>query len=259
MGVGWGEGENVMRALLLTILLMFPGYALAAEIHLAAAASLRELVVAAASRFEEQNPSHHVLVNTSSSGTLARQIEAGAPADIFLSANPQWMDYLVDKGKVSPESPVPWAANRLVVVGRGKVLNSLSDLKNVSRLAIASPESAPAGRYARTLLKKEGIYNDLLQASRLVFAKDVRQALLYAEQGVVEAAIIYNSDARLLQNAQIILSPANDQQPDILYPAALTRSGEASPVVLAFYQSLTGADGKELIATFGLIPMTGAE
>lgn len=251
-----------MRTLLFIIfiiLLLFPGNGLAGEIHLAAAMSLRELAGDAARRFESQHPHHRVLINTASSGTLARQIVAGAPADIFLSANPQWMDHLAEQGKVTPGSPADWAANRLVVVGRGAPLRSLADLGAAGRLAIGSPESVPAGRYARTMLEAAGLYSELLEGTRLIFTKDVRQALLYAEQGVVESAIVYESDRRLLQKARIILVPAADQQPDIHYPIALTVSGEENPAAQELYRLLTGSVGTELIQTYGLTPLTGAQ
>lgn len=248
-----------MRSLILALLLLLPGQGLAAEIHLAAATSLRELVMDAARRFEAANPEHQVRINTASSGTLARQIAAGAPADLFLSANPGWMEHLVGRGKISPESPRPWAANQLVVVGRGAPLVSLAELAAVGRLAIGSPESTPAGRYARTMLEKAGLYHDLEQGMRLVFAKDVRQALLYAEMGVVDAAIVYDSDRRLLRQARIILAPAADQQPAIRYPIALTTAGADNPAARDLYRLLTGDQGAQLIQTHGLRPLTGTE
>ena len=117
-----------MRLLISILICLVPSFASAMDIHVAAAASLREFMTEAVGRFEERYPEHHVLVNTASSGTLARQIAAGAPADIFLSANPEWVNYLVDVGKVAAGRVLSWAGNQLVSVGRGQELDNLKDL-----------------------------------------------------------------------------------------------------------------------------------
>lgn len=246
-----------MRNLLLILILCVPGIASAAEVNVFTAASLREVVNEASVRFERQHPEHRVLVNAAASGILARQIESGAPADLFISANPQWMDYLVSVDRVAADGPSIWAANHLVVVGRGKVLTDVRELESFSRLAIASPESAPAGRYAQALLETAGLFRQLVDSQRLVLAKDVRQALLYAEQGVVDGAIVYASDARLAQKAKILLTPGADLQPEVRYPLALTDKGEASPAAQAFIALLVSAEGTRLLETYGLVPSSG--
>lgn len=243
---------------LLFILLLIPATARATDVHLAAAASLRELVMAVATCFEKLHPEHRVLVNAAASGTLARQIEAGAPADLFLSSNPQWMTYLVERDKIARDRPLSWAANRLVVVGRGGALTSLAELAALQKLAIGSPESVPAGRYARSMLQNAGLYAGLEADRRLVFTKDVRQALLFAEQGVVDGAIVYASDARLLQQARILLDPEAELQPQISYPIALTRAGEDKPAAQRLFALLISVEGAQLIETYGLIPLTGS-
>jgi molybdate transport system substrate-binding protein len=249
-----------MRHLFLIVLLLLPLNVRAETIHLAAAASLRELVTEAAELFQQRHPEHRVLVNTASSGTLARQIEAGAPADLFLAADPQWMDYLVTQGKVAAASSVSWASNQLVLIGRGPLLAELPEVAGMSRLAIGNPESVPAGLYARSLLQAAGLFDELQDGQKLVLAKDVRQALLYAEQGVVDGALVYASDARLLQQAKVLLVPGAALQPQIRYPLALTRQGSAKPAARALYQLLAGPEGAALLQKYGLIPLleTGA-
>ena len=249
-----------MRHLLLVILVLLPLSVSAATIQLAAAASLRELATETAAEFEQLHPEHRVLVNTASSGTLARQIAAGAPVDLFLSANPQWMDALVEQGFVAADAPRPWASNRLVVVGRGAPLADLAALTQLRRISIGSPTSVPAGRYACKLLQKAGLFDGLVQGQQLVLAKDVRQALLYAEQGVVDAAIVYASDARLLRQATVLLTPPETLQPAITYPLAVTRKGTAKPAALALFELLSGPEGAALLEKYGLLPLldTGA-
>jgi len=248
-----------MRYLLLILLLLVPLTARAEIIHLAAAASLRELVTEAAESFERQHPEHEVLVNTASSGTLARQIAAGAPADLFLSANPQWMDHLVAQGRIGADQPVFWASNRLVVVGRGEPLAGLDGLLTLERIAIGSPGSTPVGQYARGMLQAAGLYSGLEADRKLVLAKDVRQALLFAEQGAADAAIIYASDVRLLDKTQQLLTPAAMLQPEIRYPIAVTRQGQAKPAAVALFEMLTDPRGAALLTKYGLAPLLHTE
>jgi len=250
----------MMRQFLLILLLLLPLSARAEAIHLAAAASLRELATEAAATFERLHPEHRVLVNSASSGTLARQIVAGAPADLFIAANPQWLDDLVAQELVAADAPVPWASNRLVLVGRGPLLAELGKVRGLSLLAIGTPDSVPAGRYARSLLEQAGLYRDLELGQRLVLTKDVRQALLYAEQGAVDAAIVYASDVRLLRKASVLLTPPDMLQPAITYPLALTRMGESKPAALALFKLLSGPQGAALLVKYGLLPLqnTGA-
>lgn len=231
------------------------------DIHLYAAGSLRELAAEAKMIFEQQHPEHRVLVNSASSGVLARQIVAGAPADLFLSANTAWMNELVKQEKVAADQPRPWAANRLVVVGRGDRLADIQGLRPLEKIAIGSPQSVPAGRYARTLLQSAGLYRELFEGHRLVMAKDVHQALLYAEQGVVDATLVYASDARRARQARILLVPADVLQPEILYPISLTRQGIKNPAARRLFELLTSPVGLRLIETYGLTPLNsgGAE
>ncbi len=244
-----------MHKLMFIILLLLPGNVLAAEIYLAAAASLRELAADVANRFEKAHPEHQVYVNTAASGVLARQIEAGSPADLFLSANPEWMDYLVSKGKVTENQVIVWAANRLVVVGRGAKLDELKAVVTFSRLSIGSPESTPVGRYARSMLLAAGIYDELKNDRKLVFAKDVRQALAYADQGVVDGAVVYASDARLLHHGKTLIDPDDKLQPEIRYPLALTLTGEKSQAARELLRLLISNSGAALLKTYGFVPL----
>jgi len=226
------------------------------DIHLYAAGSLRELAAEAKMIFEQQHPEHRVLVNSASSGVLARQIVAGAPADLFLSANTAWMNELVKQEKVAADQPRPWAANRLVVVGRGDRLADIQGLRQFEKIAIGSPQSVPAGRYARTLLQSAGLYQELFDGHRLVMAKDVHQALLYAEQGVVDATIVYASDASRARQARILLAPADSLQPEILYPISLTRQGVQKPAARSLFELLTSPVGFRLIEAYGLTALS---
>ncbi len=246
--------KTIVRFIILMLIL--PVTLHAEDIHLYAAGSLRELAAEAKLIFEQQHPEHRVLVNSASSGVLARQITAGAPADLFLSANRDWMNELLKQGKVAADQPQFWAANRLVVVGRGNKLADIQGLRQFEKIAIGSPQSVPAGRYARTLLQSAGLYQELFDGHRLVMAKDVHQALLYAEQGVVDATIVYASDARRARQARILLAPADALQPEILYPISLTRQGGQKPVARSLFELLTSPVGFRLIEAYGLTALS---
>ncbi|MBW2451125.1 MAG: molybdate ABC transporter substrate-binding protein [Deltaproteobacteria bacterium] len=241
--------------LLIVIILITPRTIQAADIYLSVAASLREMMADAAQRFEAIHPEHRVVINSSSSGVLARQIKAGLPVDIFVSANPQWMTFLVEHKKVSAEQVINWATNQMVLVGRGDKQIRLHEIGGLGRVALGSPDSVPAGGYAKALLSRANLYADLERQRQLVFSKDVRQALLYAEQGVVDVAIVYASDVRLLQEAAVLLTPDPALQPDIRYQMALTADGERSMPAHRLLGLLTSTSGAELLATYGLTPL----
>lgn len=173
--------------ILLALLSLFfpdPQPAQAATVRLSVAASMTDAFKALAAAFDANHPGITVLPNFGSSGSLAKQIALGAPADLFISANPKWMDYLVREKKVAPATVRIFAYNTLVVVGRQTTpITSLADLLKFDRIAIGSPGSVPAGQYAEQAMRAAGVYKKLLKMDKLVMAKDVRQALIYAARG----------------------------------------------------------------------------
>ncbi|HKJ04826.1 MAG TPA: molybdate ABC transporter substrate-binding protein [Geopsychrobacteraceae bacterium] len=239
----------------LTLLCSFPLSVHAAEIRVMGAASLKGVISEVATSFEQSNPEHRIVISTASSGTLARQIAAGAPADLFLSANPRWMSHLVEKEKIGTERPANWASNHLVVIGRDKSISTLDDLTRLKRIAIGSPESAPVGRYARELLQRAGLYQKLEQNQQLVLAKDVWQVLLYAEQGAVDAAILYASDSLLCEKSMRLLVPDAQLQPVIIYPIALTRAGEQKAAARDFFKYLQHTASSDILIRYGFEPL----
>ncbi|PLX91572.1 MAG: molybdate ABC transporter substrate-binding protein [Desulfuromonas sp.] len=221
----------------------------AAPLHLSVAASMTNAVEELVALYQQQHPDSPIRPNFASSGALAKQIAQGAPADLFISANPRWMQYLLDEELIAPETVTIVAGNRLVVVGEGAPLTALSDLAPLSRIAIASPKSAPAGRYAQQALEAAGIWKTLV--SRMVMAKDVRQALAYTDRGEVAAAFVYKTDALLATQAKIILDVPQSLYPPVQYPMALTLRGARRPEGVAFYAFLQSAAAQEVLARCG--------
>lgn len=244
--------------LLLAVLLLFlllPPSARAGEVRLSAAASMTEVVKELISAFCKENPGTAVLPNFASSGALAKQIAQGAPADLYISANQRWMAYLLEKKGIAPQTVQVFAYNSLVFVGRGgQPLNTLRDVLSLSLLAIGSPKSVPAGQYAAQALRAAGVYGQLARDHKLVMAKDVRQALIYAERGEVDGAFVYRTDALLARQAAILLTVPAELHDRIAYPLGLTQSGARNRAAQAFFTFLQGPVAADILAAYGFEP-----
>ncbi len=244
--------------LLLAVLLLFlllPPSARAEEVRLSAAASLTEVVKELISVFCKENPGTTVLPNFASSGALAKQIAQGAPADLYISANQRWMAYLLETKGIAPQTVHVLAYNSLVLVGRGgQPLNSLRDVGFLALVAIGSPKSVPAGQYAAQALRAAGVYEQLARDHKLVMAKDVRQALIYAERGEVDGAFVYRTDALLAQQAAVLLTVPAELHDRIAYPLGLTQSGSRNRAAQAFFTFLQGPVAAEILTAYGFEP-----
>jgi len=163
------------------------------------------------------------------SPVLARQIEAGAPADIFVSADQEWMDYLEARELIRPASRRDVAGNRLVLIAAahntaGIALVQGADIAGAlkgGRLACADPDSVPAGRYARAALMSLGIWPSL--ADRLARAENVRVALAWVARGEAPLGIVYVTDALAEARIRVVDTFPEDSHPPIRYPAAAMR------------------------------------
>ena len=199
--------RKVSTGLLWAILLVafLSSSSLAGEVNLSIAASLKDVMNELADSFTKKNADVKFLKNYGASGALAKQIENGAPADIFISANLEWMDYLQNKKLMSAPSIGIFAYNTLVFAGKtDKKAAGLQDLHNLDKIAVGSPKSVPAGQYAMEALKKAGMEKQLEQ--KLVMAKDVRECLMYAERGEVDGAFVYKTDAMQAKQAKILFA-----------------------------------------------------
>jgi len=240
-------------ALALTLLLPF-GPALAAEVRISAAGSLTDAIKELVEGYRQSHPEVELLPNIAASGALAKQIIVGAPADIFISANPKWMEYLQQKGLIAAGSEQVLLFNSLVLVGPPESsVRSLQDLPALQRIALGSPQSVPAGKYTEQALTAAGIYPQLLAERKLVLTKDVRQALLYADRGEVGGAFVYRTDALLAKQAIILLAVPQELYPRINYPAALTEAGADNPAAQAFFRFLFSAEAQRIFRNHGFL------
>ena len=187
---------------------------------------------------------------------LARQIEAGAPADVFLSADQRWMDALLAKRLLEPSSVRVLARNRLVLIapaGGGlpaQPLAMLGAALGEGRLAVADPAHVPAGRYAEAALRGLGLWAEV--ESRLLPAADVRAALALVARGEARLGVVYRTDALAEPRTVIAAEFPPSSHPPIVYPAALTP--HAGPAGRAFLEFLAGAAGRAAFARFGFPP-----
>lgn len=199
-----------------------PGAAPPVELELYAAASLRDVLGELAPELERAT-GVRLVVNLGASSTLARQIVAANKADIFFSADQAWMDHVAAAGLVDTVSRRTPLSNRLVVVvpaDRGLEVRSAADLgaAGVRRLALASPETVPAGKYAKAWLESQGQW--AVVADRVVPALDVRAALAAVESGAVDVGIVYRTDAAGSKRVRVAFEVSAAEGPPISYALA---------------------------------------
>jgi molybdate transport system substrate-binding protein len=243
--------NRIVSTLVVVAACLLPIAATAAEINLFVAASMKEVVNELADSYSKQNSGITFKKNYGASGALAKQIENGAPADIFISANLEWMEYMKNKKLADDRSIATFAYNSLVFAGRpGVKAASLSDVVRLDRIAIGSPKSVPAGEYAVEAFRKAGIDKQL--EKKLIMAKDVRECLLYADRGEVDGAFVYKTDAlQVARSARILFTVPQEYYSRVTYPMALTAAGSQKAAAAGFYRFLESADAKAVLARHG--------
>jgi len=245
--------KNCAIKLLLAVLcsVLLTGSALATDVNLSVAASLREAVTELSADFARKNPGASFQRNFGASGALAKQIANGAPCDVYFSANVEWVDYLIEKKLIDERNIYTFAFNELVFVGKpGLKVGSLQDLVKLEKVAIGSPKSVPAGQYAMEAIKRAGLDKQL--EKKLVMARDVRECLMYAERGEVDGAFVYKTDSEIMaKNVKILFTVPQNFYPRVTYPVALTVTGSKKAEAAAFYKFLQSAEAKRVLSRYG--------
>ncbi|MBU1346455.1 MAG: molybdate ABC transporter substrate-binding protein [Alphaproteobacteria bacterium] len=219
-----------------------------------AAASLTDALGEIASEYERET-GQPVRLSFAASGAVARQVEAGAPAQVVVLADTSWMDRLQTAGRIQPDSRVDLLGNRLVLITaaeaeiEGEPLAWLA--RTGGRLVIGDPESVPAGAYARTWLQTAGLW-DGLQPS-IVTAADVRAARAFVARGEAQLAVVYRSDATGFDEVRVVADPPSAEQPSIVYPAAVTVG--AAPASKAFLVYLRSPAAGAIFNRYGFEPL----
>jgi molybdate transport system substrate-binding protein len=196
--------------------------------------------------------------NFGSSGELQKQIEAGAPVDVFISAAQRQMDELEQKGLINTATRRVFARNVLTVIkpaGSTLDLSKPADLlgPKVQRIVIGNPKTVPVGQYAEESLKSLGLWDQL--QPKLVLAENVRQALDYVTRGEVEAGFVYTTDVAV-RSGQVVeaFRPAEDTYRPVTYPAAVIKASRQSALAQAFVDLLVSPDGQATLSRLGFQP-----
>ena len=241
-----------IRLAVATLLFLFLATSVqAAELVVSAAASLTNAFGEMKAPFEKAHPGTNVVFNFAASGPLLKQIEQGAPVDVFASADQETMDKAASF--IVPSSSVNFAANSLVLIVPTQSelsLNSPQDLKNanVTHIAIGNPESVPVGRYAKASLTAADLYTAL--EPKFVLAESVTQALDYVARGEVQAGFVYATDAALRADKVKVATEVAGHKP-ITYPIALLAASKEKETGQAFLDFVKGEDGQAILGKFG--------
>ena len=234
------------------------------EVVIYAAASLSDVMTEVGEQYEDST-GVNVVFNFAGSNMLARQIVAANGADLFLSANEEWMDYVQENQRIIPESRVSLLSNSLVVIANRSediIVEEPEDLCtiNIRFLALGNPDAVPAGRYAREWLRTIscGDQNawELLE-SRVSPAPDVRAAMGLVESAADIVGIVYRTDAAMSERVKVLHQVPKNQGPDISYSLARLKKAPNPHQAEKFLEYLQGAAATQLFEQFGFITRAG--
>jgi len=250
--------KNKLAIWLLAAITLVPLVAQAGQkITVFAAASLTNAITEIAESYENEK-GVNIQTSFAASSTLAKQIEKGAPADIFMSADGKWMSYLQDKRLIADGSLTNLLGNNLVLIApKGKTFKVEMDKSfNFAgafsgRVCTGETDSVPVGIYAKQSLKNLNWWDAIKM--RLVGTQDVRAALVFVERGECEAGIVYETDAKISGKVQTIASFPDASHEPITYPLALVKGANAEAA--GFYDYLKSDKAKAIFIKYGFKPV----
>ncbi|CAI1559196.1 Molybdate-binding periplasmic protein precursor [Serratia quinivorans] len=231
----------------------------AEKVTVFAAASLTNALQDIATQYQK-GKDVQVVSSFASSSTLARQIEQGAPADLFISADQQWMDYAIDKQQMVKDTRYTLLGNELVLIAakdakQAKItLDKQTDwtkLLNGGRLSVGDPDHVPAGIYAKEALQNLGAWTAL--EPKLARANNVRSAMTLVERGEAPLGIVYGSDAVASDKVSVVAIFPEDSHKPVEYPMAIVK-GHQTPAVSAFYSYLKSPEAAAIFKHYGFSP-----
>lgn len=256
----WKHGlkRNLGAVLFLAVAVFASPFGLFAqqgEITVSAAASLTNAFKDIGKAFETTHKGSKVYFNFAASGDLLRQIEGGAPVDVFASAAPREMDQLESKGMVMPASRNNFAENSLVLIRPASSsirIASFDDLKkdDVKRISIGNPASVPAGMYAEQVLRFQKVWDAI--KGKLVFGESVRQVLDYVARGEVDAGVVFSTDAKVRAKDVVVVAQAPEgSHTPIVYPIAVVKGAKNQELAKAFVRFVVSAEGQKTLRAYG--------
>ncbi len=227
----------------------------AAELTVSAAASLKDALEEIGRRYESANSGVKLLYNFGSSGTLQKQIEQGAPADLFISAGVPQMKALQDKQLIDKDRSGVLLTNELVLIVPGDASAGIAGPEDllkepVKKIAVGEPKTVPAGSYTQEVLNGAGIWDKL--QPKIVWTKDVRQVLAYVESGNADAGFVYKTDALTSGKVKTVYTAkeAAGISP-IEYPAGIVSGTKQAEEARKFYEYLSGAEARDIFTRYG--------
>jgi len=231
------------------------------ELSVYAAASLRDALGELKPGLEKASGATLVF-NFAGSNDLARQILAADKADLFISADEGWMDKVAKEGLTDKETRRALLSNRLVVIAPQESplkIASAEDLAKpaLARIAMADPESVPAGKYAKAWLEKKGLWSDAFKA-RILSTADVRAALAAVASGNVDAGVVYKTDAAISPKVKVLYAVPEGETPKISYPIAVMAHSAHAKAARTAAQYLEGAEARVVFERFGFLTMGAA-
>lgn len=222
------------------------------EITIFAAASLKDALDGVAAQWQESHPGDTVVISYAGSSQLAKQVQQGAPADLFISASSEWMDAVEKSGDIDAATRKDLLGNTLVLVGTGTPaaapVTDLPALLGEHKLAMALVDSVPAGQYGKQALEHLGLWSKV--ESHVAQADNVRAALKLVATAEAPLGIVYGSDAVAEKGVGVIATFPEDSHDKITYPAAVTKSAD-TPQAAAFLDSLTQEPAKSIFESQG--------
>lgn len=226
------------------------------ELTVFAAASLKNVMTELTPLFEEEHNDVKLTFNYGGSGDLQKQIENGAPCDVFISAAQKQMNALEEQGLLADGTREDVLKNTLVlIVPKNSALTSVEDLKNpdLTRVALGEPSTVPAGQYAEEALTHLGLIDAV--RTKAVYAKDVTQVLTYVKSGEADAGVVYKTDALSSDAVKIAaIFPADSYTP-VTYPAAAIKDSVHADAAKAFLEFLKSDAAKKAFEQAGFSPL----
>lgn len=242
-------------ALLLALCLGLSATA-SAKVTVFAAASMTDALQQIADQYQKEKPDDQVVFSFASSSTLAKQIEEGAPADLFVSASNKWMKYLSDKNLTVKETEKILVGNELVLIApansaantvdlaKGEWIGSLKD----SYLSVGDPAHVPAGQYAEEALTKLNLWDQV--KDKLARAKDVRGALALVERAEAPYGIVYSTDAKVSKAVKTVAVFPQDSYKAVEYPVAILQEHDNAET-RSFFNYLQSDAAKKIFVEYG--------
>ncbi|WP_139993359.1 molybdate ABC transporter substrate-binding protein [Kurthia sp. Dielmo] len=222
------------------------------ELTVSAAASLQDALTDLAKTYEDAHKNVKITYNFGGSGALQQQISQGAPVDVFFSAAEDKFDTLVDEGDIDKKDGTDLLANELVLVtptANDKKIDSFEDLPKADKVALGTPDSVPAGQYGIETLKSIDVWTKI--KANVVYAKDVRQVLTYAETSNVDAGIVYKTDALTSDKIKIVATADEKSHTPIIYPVGVLKNSKHFDEADTFYRFLQSDDAMKVFQDYG--------